>query len=306
VTHGETVTLPSKTTAFGHWTRHLASHAPVFEAERDYWTDVCQSVPSLPADSPSGENTVGNTREIVVSLTSQETALLKALKQPVPTLLLCAIAQTIQQWSQNNTLVVDMEGHGRHVWDESLDLSRTVGWFTALYPLRLSLPSASLKDQLSAVQHQLDKVPNGGVGYGLLRSTEAALTSPAEISFNYLGQLAIETAGFITGLDSDTVPVVQSSTKSPESDRKYHFEIVALIENDQLKIRWRYSGQQYQQSTLTQLTQRFVNNLKSLLADCKEGKKANSSTTPRFAAAQVDTSQLNQLMSKLKAREGKS
>ena len=310
VAHGEAVTLPSKTTAFGHWTRHLASQAPAFETERDYWTEVCRSMPSLPADSPDGNNTVGDTREIVVSLTSQETTLLKALKQPVPTLLICAIAQTIQQWSQSNTLVVDMEGHGRHVWDESLELSRTVGWFTALYPLRLSLPSASLKEQLSEVQQQLDRVPNGGVGYGLLlRSTEAALTSPAEVSFNYLGQLTIETAGFITGLDSEAIPAVQSSTKSPESDRKYHFEIVALIEknqigNDQLQIHWRYSKQQYQQSTLTQLTQRFANNLKSLLADCKEDNTADGSTTPRFAAAQEDTSQLNQLMSKLKAREG--
>ena len=127
------------------------------------------------------------------------------------------------------------------------------------------------------------------------------MISPAEISFNYLGQLAVETTGFITGLASEPVP----ATKDLRGDRKYLFEIVALIQADQLQIRWRYSEQQYQQSTLKQLTQRFSSNVRSLVAHCEQ-PEANKMATADFSAARVDAGQLSQLIGKLQDRGGQA
>ncbi|MEM9944617.1 MAG: amino acid adenylation domain-containing protein, partial [Cyanobacteria bacterium P01_D01_bin.36] len=248
ISTGQPVSLPAKTTAFSHWTQHLRDKLPAFKTERGYWIETSRPTNALPIDRPTGSNTVGDSREMVVGFDEQTTASLKTLRPSVNVVLLLALAQTLKQWSQNDTVVLDIEGHGRHVWDESLNLARTVGWFTSLYPLRLSLPSGSLDEQLEQVAGQLERVPNGGSGYGALRFSEsgsADMISPAEISFNYLGQLAVETTGFITGLASKPVP----ATKDLRGDRKYLFEIVALIQSDQLQIRWRYSKQQYQQST---------------------------------------------------------
>ena len=304
ISTSQPVSLPAKTTAFSHWTQHLSNKLPAFETERDYWIETSRPTNALPIDRPTGANTVGDSREMVVGFDEQTTASLKALKQPVNVVLLLALAQTLKQWSQNDTVVLDMEGHGRHVWDESLNLARTVGWFTSLYPLRLSLPSGSLDEQLEQVAGQLERVPNGGSGYGALRFSEsesADMISPAEISFNYLGQLAVETTGFITGLASEPVP----ATKDLRGDRKYLFEIVALIQADQLQIRWRYSEQQYQQSTLKQLTQRFSSNVRSLVAHCEQ-PEANKMATADFSAARVDAGQLSQLIGKLQDRGGQA
>ncbi|MGD1900081.1 MAG: condensation domain-containing protein [Phormidesmis sp.] len=303
ITRHEPVSLPAKTTAFSHWTAHLKKHASRFAAEKSYWVDACRSTLPLPVDYPTGSNTAADSHELTVRLSVQETTDLRVISQSVPTILLTGLAQTLKQWSQQDTTLVDVEGHGRYVWDKALDISRTVGWFTALYPLRLQLsPSATLNEQLNTVQKQLDKVPNGGLGYGVLRCAEQGevpeLTSAAEVSFNYLGQLALDTAGFITSLVFEPVPAV----KSLEHVCKYRFEIVALIEVDQLQIRWCYSQQQYQHSTVEQLAQRLINNLKSLIACHRQPEKKEPAATS-FTAARVDDAQLSQLMSKLNARE---
>ena len=293
----QTLNLPAKTTAFGNWTNHLQTQIKegTLQPEYDYWAEACQPTSPLPIDRPLSRNTVADSREVIVSFDIEQTALLIASSLSANVILLTALAQTLKQWHQPLTL--DVEGHGRHVWDESLDLSRTVGWCTALYPLKLSLPSGSFEEQLSQVHRQLAQVPNGGIGYGLLRSPQ--LMSPAKVSFNYLGQLSLETAGFITGLASE--PVV--ATKCPRGDRSYLFEIVALIRADQLQIRWRYSQEQYYRSTIEQLSQRFSSNLQSLIAHCNR-PKADSNTVAQFSAAQVDTGQLNKLMGRLQARGG--
>ncbi len=305
VTH-QKVDLSQKTTAFGYWTKHLKEQS--FELERPYWEKACAPTPPLPIDRPLGRNTVADEREIVVCLSEKETAALKTFSLSVNVILLSALAQTLKQWNQSSTIVLDMEGHGRQVWDESLNLARTVGWFTSLYPLRLTLSSGSFTKQLSQVQQQLSQVPNEGVGFGALQSVaeealpgQQSLASPAEISFNYLGQLAIDTTGFVSRLVTEPVP----GTKSSAGDRAYIFEIVALIQSRQLQIRWRYSQEQYEQITMQQLSQRFSSNLKSLIAHCRQPSRETIAPAS-LSAAGVEAGQLNRLMNKLQSRGGRT
>src|SRR5690606_22916775 len=129
----------------------------------------------------------------------------RALLQDVPPVyrtrindvLLTALAQTLARWSGVRTLWVNLEGHGREELFEGVDLSRTVGWFTTLYPVRLDLTAEAPGEALKAIKEQLRAIPQGGIGYGVLRyrhpdpavrASLAALPAP-ELSFNYLGQL---------------------------------------------------------------------------------------------------------------------
>ena len=99
-----------------------------------------------------------------------------------------------------------MEGHGREELFAELDLSRTVGWYTSQYPVRLDLGGldvaaalgggASLGRALKSVKEQLRKLPHRGIGYGLLRylnretAPQLAQHAPPQIGFNYLGRVA--------------------------------------------------------------------------------------------------------------------
>lgn len=93
--------------------------------------------------------------------------------------------------------MVDLEGHGREAIANNIDLSRTVGWFTTIFPVLLTLEGISHPGEaLKAVKEQLRNVPNRGIGYGVLRYlcqdatiiTQMQTLPPAQVRFNYLGQ----------------------------------------------------------------------------------------------------------------------
>ncbi|MGW0537246.1 amino acid adenylation domain-containing protein [Streptomyces sp. NPDC003032] len=119
--------------------------------------------------------------------------------------LLAGLAGAVARWRGGDALLVDVESHGRHPVD-GMDLSRTVGWFTSVHPVRLDVAGIDLADVLSGgsaagrllkvVKEQSRAVPGDGLGYGLLRYLNgetgpvlAALPSP-RIGFNYLGRFA--------------------------------------------------------------------------------------------------------------------
>jgi non-ribosomal peptide synthase protein (TIGR01720 family) len=109
--------------------------------------------------------------------------------------LLTALALAIRDGNAGLGTVVMLEGHGR---EEELvpgaDLSRTVGWFTSEYPVRLEIGAEAPAEALRAIKERLRAVPANGIGYGLLRylNPEAAptLTARPAIGFNYLGRFA--------------------------------------------------------------------------------------------------------------------
>jgi hypothetical protein len=184
---GADIVLPPKTTSFKEWAERLAAYARS-DTPRDelaYWlADDPATHARLPLDRLDGENVLAAARSVSVTLGVEETrALLREVPQAYRTqindVLLAALVQAIGQWTGDRTLLVDLEGHGREDLFADVDLSRTVGWCTSIFPVRLDLseadgPGAALK----AVKEQLRRVPRRGIGYGLLRH----LAGDAEIS----------------------------------------------------------------------------------------------------------------------------
>ena len=110
-----------------------------------------------------------------------------------------ALTLAFADWSGNNCLMLHVEGHGREGLFDAVDINRTVGWFTSLYPVVLSLTQDALNNPGEAIKNikeQLHIVPNKGIGYGLLRylnqddelKQSLATKDTAQITFNYLGQ----------------------------------------------------------------------------------------------------------------------
>ena len=87
-------------------------------------------------------------------------------------------------------MCIDLEGHGRETLDSNLDLTKTIGWFTSVYPvyLKLSEPS-NLDKSIKEVKEQLRQIPEKGITYGIASSIKKQIPPiPTKIAFNYLGQ----------------------------------------------------------------------------------------------------------------------
>jgi hypothetical protein len=175
---GEAVALPAKTTSYLQWAQHLVeySKSPDVLRQADYWlAGAGEDVEALPVDYSGGINSEGSTRVVSVSLDEEETESVlreipEAYRTQIDDVLLAALALAFARHGGSRKLRLDVESHGRQELFPGVDLSRTVGWFTAIFPLLLDVGDwAEPMQALKSVKEQLRMVPQRGIGYGLLR-----------------------------------------------------------------------------------------------------------------------------------------
>jgi amino acid adenylation domain-containing protein/non-ribosomal peptide synthase protein (TIGR01720 family) len=274
---GEVVTLPAKTTSFAEWARRLADHAAHGgeEGEVAYWQAQAgaQAAP-LPIDHTEGENTLESARTLRVALNAEETIeLLRAVPAAYGTrindALLAGLAEGYRRWSGEAELVVELEGHGREGGAATgADLTRTVGWLTSHYPVRLAASAEGIGETLRGVKERLRGVPGGGVGYGALKYMGGGSVpeSGAGISFNYLGQfdqLLPESSPFVPSKES------AGTTSSIEGKMSHLLRINAGVSEGQLEIFWTYSENVHERETVERFAGHFIAALQDIIAHCR-------------------------------------
>ncbi|MDF3299500.1 condensation domain-containing protein [Streptomyces tropicalis] len=207
-------------TPFAHWAGLLRADAVSGRrtAEADRWAGMLRPAPEplggvcapdrLDAESAAHRLTLTLPPDVTGPLLTTAPGLVNGTVNDV---LLTGLALAVLGWrrpvtgdADGGTVLVDVEGHGREEITDGLDLSRTVGWFTTVYPVRFALGRPDLDDAraggptagavLRQVKEALRAVPDHGIGHGLLRHTNprtaprlAALGIP-ELGFNYLGR----------------------------------------------------------------------------------------------------------------------
>jgi amino acid adenylation domain-containing protein/non-ribosomal peptide synthase protein (TIGR01720 family) len=315
--HGRrSIYLPPKTSSLQRWSERLMQHAnsSAMGSEIDYWTHLlAEPVPRLPIDHELGANTVASQRSVIVSLSSAETSKMlldvpKASHAQINDILLTALASTLASWIRSSSVYIDLEGHGRESLFDDLDVSRTVGWFTSLYPVFLEVDSSALpEDTLKSVKEQIRRIPNRGVGYGLLRylrqdtAVRDALAAmpPPQIAFNYFGQL-----GYDEGTSEwQAAPEPVGATLSAMQERPYLFELNAGVYNGQFELEWSYSGHRHHRSTVEYLVRQFIQALNSIVDRCAS-RNVQTYTPSDFAKAKLSQKDLDTLLSTLQRSFG--
>ncbi len=304
----QSIQLPAKTTSFQQWGEALQTYgrSQTLRQEQAFWLHQAQQAQQysvfLPVDDPNGENTVGRSQTITLTLTAGETQILlrdlPAKHQvQIQEVLLTALTQTLTTWTGQSALWVDLEGHGREEISEAIDLSRTVGWFTAIFPRLLHYKPQDALSLLKSIQTQLRQVPNNGIGYGILRylsqAPELQAVPHPQVCFNYLGQTdaTFNTASLFRPAQEST-----GASRSPQGERSHLLEINCMIAEQQLRVHWTFSNAIHQAGTIENLTEQFRENLRSLLSLAQQ-----TQPTASFSAANLSASDLQKLMAQLQA-----
>ncbi|MEZ2328015.1 amino acid adenylation domain-containing protein [Bacillus tropicus] len=252
---GQEVRLPAKSTSFKEWSERLQTYSDsgISKEVLDYWNEqVEKEIMTIPMDYPIQETTEESIDQVTRTLGVEET---QALLHEVPVthktrineVLLAALGQAIVDCTNQQTVSIHLEGHGREEMIEGIDLSRTVGWFTSIYPVHLNFQGTKTPiEGLKAVKEQLRRIPNQGVDYGILRYLNKEILpfhqQKPPISFNYLGQfdqvfskesLFMQEAGF-TFLDH-----------APDSKPSHLIDVIGMVKDEKLHFIWMYSREQF-------------------------------------------------------------
>ncbi|MEV6395234.1 amino acid adenylation domain-containing protein [Streptomyces sp. NPDC051907] len=303
---GRPVGLVPVETSFARWSRLLTelAQAPEREAELSVWTDVLdggtEPLP-LARERDPDRDTTATQREVVLRLPAERTgpllsAVPAAFGAGVNDVLLAGLALAFADWRRRSggsdtSVLVDLEGHGREedLGGDGVDLSRTVGWFTSVFPVRLDTgpvdpaeafsggPAA--EESVRRVREHLASLPANGVGYGLLRHlnprTREALASreQAHVEFNYLGRFGIPEE-----TDWSYAPEEDAADIGPEAAmREGHALSVNVVTEDRadgpvLAAHWSYLEGLLPKETVQDLAETWFRALEGLVA-CAERKR---------------------------------
>ncbi|WP_459206114.1 non-ribosomal peptide synthase/polyketide synthase [Pseudomonas sp. MLB6B] len=302
--------LTAKTHALGDWSARLVQYAgsDSLRDELHWWQDQLRAVShELPCDHPQGGNLQRNARSVVIDLAPEHTQQLlqqapAAYRTQVNDLLLTALARVLCRWTGAPDALVQLEGHGRDGLFDDIDLTRSVGWFTNAYPLRLS-PIAGADDEargasLKRIKEQLRQVPHKGLGYGVLRylaedgvREQMAALPQARITFNYLGQFdqQFDDAALFQPLDAPAGLAHDLDAPLPN-----WLSVDGQVYGGALQLRWTYSTERYAEATVRGLAEAYRDELLALVGHCLT--PGHGGFTPSdFALAALTQAQIDQL-----------
>jgi non-ribosomal peptide synthase protein (TIGR01720 family) len=265
----------------GQWARALQAYLPTAEVELAYWQGVAAARPGL--DVPA--HTFGQVQEVGVSLSEVETAALltethQAYTTEINDLLLAAFGRAWHKWRGESQLLLTLEGHGREPIAETIDLSRTVGWFTCMYPFALQTAGQEVGADIKQVKESLRRVPTKGLGYGILRylGNRPGLAVQPAVSFNYLGQFddnQSQQKGFVFA------PEPAGEMISPEVVRPHALDVNGLVAGGRLQMSISYGVGQFTAGEVQHLAELFKAQLVEVITHCQQ-KESSEKTVSDF------------------------
>ncbi|HHO67711.1 MAG TPA: non-ribosomal peptide synthetase, partial [Gammaproteobacteria bacterium] len=302
--HDGEAALPPRSTPYARWAEALckaAESAPLL-AELPFWRDQGDA-PALPVDATEhGPNDEASAALVRRELDADTTRRLLsdchgAYRTRINDLLITALLRTLGDWSGQRQQVLTLEAHGREEIQDDIDHSRTVGWFTTLYPLRFELPAGDDPGlHIKATKERLRAVPRNGIGYGILRylgpepvRRELAAAPRPRVLFNYLGQLDADRAGdhALRWIQQDL-----GADHDPACPRDHWLDFNAHVSDGRLCLELTFSRHRHSAATASRLADAYLDNLRSLVAHCTD--EAHFGYTPSdFPLARLDQATLD-------------
>jgi amino acid adenylation domain-containing protein/non-ribosomal peptide synthase protein (TIGR01720 family) len=283
-----TVDLGEKGLPFQRWANRLLDYAysDALLAEAEYWRTL-PSAPQLPCANPQGTALQASVQQLHLQLdTARSHALLSeapaAYRTQINDLLLTALTRALAQWSGESRALIALEGHGREDLFDGLDPSRTVGWFTSLYPVSLHT-HAHLDAALKHTKETLRAVPNGGLGYGLLRHLRGEALTSLEgcVLFNYMGRLQ-KSSGLFTLAQEGS-----GAQRAADAPMACELSIDAQVRDGQFSLTCSYSDERHEMASIQRLLDAYAVALDEVIEHCRSHSAVTPSDFPALDLAQA-------------------
>ncbi len=290
--------LPRKKASYQQWATKLHEHATEFvKNQKKYWFEANETTiikPTAPNQGPckQGECLVKQL-ELSEELTN---GIFNICHQAYNTrndeLFKIAFALTLSHFHKTEQVVFMVEGHGRDAFLNDIDVSSTIGWFTALYPLKLEiLHSLDIKSQIRQLKDSIRNVPNGGIGYGIMRFGLNELKRDSmDYLYNYLGNIeGIFNINFSksmhdTGADID-----------PENSFPFIMEMNSYIENKTAKVTFKFNPTFFNDVIIVQFLNQLEHTLRNIYNHCSMVDRTDY-TPSDFKSINISQEELDYLL----------
>ena len=292
--NGQDAKLPHKTHSFKMWSELLYEYSQNdFELEEKFWASVL----NLQTDFDLGSDTVGESLTLKLSIDKETTQkLLTSVNHiygvELHETLIIALAEVIRNFTGNDDIIIEMESHGRTDTLNGIDISRTMGWFTVMYPVHLKMEENDLDSNVKSLKEQIRAVPQKGFNFGIIKYLKNKFEKNNEfyIRFNYLGD-------FDSLLRNN---MFELSYKDCGSDIGLHNHLTSCVDinimilNGKLEITLTYSKNKFMEKTMENFLGLYNEKISEIIELCQKG--SDKKFTPSdFTASDISQEDLDSL-----------
>ena len=280
---GDPLNLPPRTDSFKTWAERLVQYAgdPLFLKEKIYWAALeSQRITPIPKDFTEETNFRKDVEKLSFNLEEKETHLLltrahEAFGTEINDLLLTALGMGIKRTFGIEKIAIALEGHGREEIFTDVDIKRTVGWFTVVYPVILDFSNdirrQDLGRQIKEIKEYLHRVPSRGIGYGILKYLTIQdhkeglhFNLKPQLIFNYLGQFNSDTREMSFRIAAEAPGHMTGSLTS----REFELDVQGIIAGNRLFMTISYNQKQYRRTTIETLINHYRETLTHIITYC--------------------------------------
>ena len=280
--------LGAKGSSYRQWVNAVNEYANTNKSEKVYWSNIIDRYSSNKhhlAQLVDDENTRNYSS---LQLSQEQTKQLlresnRAYNTQINDILLTALGCALSEITNSKVNHIVLEGHGREEIDSGIDITRTLGWFTTMYPVELEI-SEELSSSIKNIKETLRQIQNNGIGYGSLMGYQPNVMP--RISFNYLGQFDKEEMLQSLQVKSDSWKIVDENSGVSMDSANQDYNIIninGLVIGDRLEFS---IVSRLNEGITTKLAERFKERLEEIIkhtsgqsrsyltiSDIKKGKK---------------------------------
>lgn len=264
--------LPAKTHSVQLWAEEMEKYSKTIGMrELNYWNEVLNYKFSYPHDYDMGEDTIEHSDSITIQLSKELTTCLLtkanyAYNTEPRDLMIIALLNVIKKNTNLTDIVIELEGHGREELCDNIDISRTVGWFTTIYPVLLRIHSDDFTSQIKSIKEQIRQIPKNGLDYGVLKYMTNTLddNTTSNIRFNYLGD-------FASDIDNEFFSLQYGTTGNEcctENKLTTLIDINCYIRDNELTTIISYSKNKFSQNTIKRFAYSYEETLNNIINHC--------------------------------------
>ncbi len=270
---GKNIRLPSKTYAFHDWYDALSTYAErdIVTSQIDYWRSIVQAEHGIPREKKRANKINASKCHSISLMDSFSDAFTQNLNLMYHTrtedLLLSAMAMALGEWFGEVQLLFGVKMDKVRQIDEELKFNNTVGCFSFVYPVLVSIdPSEPIAQTIKRIKEQLSRVPYKGIGHQALR-----ISHPSEEVRN---ELTVGNYDIVYNYrEHETERVARSAVSSFDAKKglkvpEEKIVLNLLRKNDCLQLTIEYDSDQYYSKSIRSLASLYKKNLQKLAQHC--------------------------------------
>lgn len=296
--NGQGIKLPAKTSSYKDWALKLSEYSKnEVLRESNKWTLYEDHGYRIPYDFDLGDDFMENCTTIYEEIAEDVTEQLflsanSAYGTETNELLITSLALAVRDFTKEDEIIIELEGHGRGEIFDDIDISRTVGWFTCIYPVCLKLSGDEIGTGIKSVKEQLRMVNKNSIDFGVLKYISKIIKNDnkRQIKFNNLGDFSKQSNNELFAIANEN----SGLDCSKNNHMTCEIDIAAIMMDKKLKLSIMYSRRKFKDTTMVDLLNSIVFWLKEVIVHC-ESKERAEFTPSDFDTAKISQNELDNL-----------